>query len=161
MRVWDLRTGSCVMACASGSPVWAFDHVAGRGKGVPVRDATGALVTAGAPIGDRLLLSGHEDGLLRRWDSRMPYFPEATWGGAPGAHKAVHCMSVYDGDLVATGHSDGAVRMWDAATGDTLLCRGHAGPVASVAVTRDMVISAGWDGCVKAWAPETVRPHAE
>ena len=144
------------MAFPSGSPVWCFSHVAGHGRGLAVRDASGAVTSPPAPIGDRLLVSGHEDGLVRRWDSRMPAFADAVWGGAPGAHKAVHCMAVYD-DLVATGGADGSVRLWDARSGDTLLSRGHEGCVGAVAVTRDYVLSAGWDGSLRAWAPETVR----
>ena len=69
-------------------------------------------------------------------------------------------MGVFD-DLVATGHADGSVRFFDGGTGDTLLCRGHAGPVGAVGVSRDYVLSAGWDGSLRAWAPETVRTHLE
>jgi len=86
----------------------------------------------------------------------MPYEPDAVWGGGPGAHKAVLCLAVAD-DLLATGCADGSVRLWDGGTGDTLLLRGHEGSVGSVAITRDYVLSAGWDGTLKAWAPETLR----
>jgi WD40 repeat protein len=160
LRLWDLRTGSAVMAFASGTPIWAFTHVAGHGAGAAVRDASGAVSSPAALIGDRLLVTGHEDGLVRRWDSRMPYLPSAVWGGSPGAHRAILAMHAYD-DLVATGSADGAVRMWDSRTGDTLLCRGHQGPVSGVAITRDFVVSTGWDGTVKAWAPETLAQHKE
>ena len=54
-----------------------------------------------------------------------------------------------------TGGGDGSVRLWDAASGDHLLCRGHTGPVARVAIQKDFGYSAGYDGLLKAWAPET------
>ena len=165
-RVWDLRAGTAVLTFASGSPIWAARTIPARGRGLLVRDAEGAVTTPAAPLGDRLLLTAHEDGCLRRWDSRRAAAPEAVWaGGGEGApprrgldqlparaSRAITCMAVVD-DLVATGAADGLVRVWDAATGASVACSGHAGPVSSVHLSRDAVVSTGWDGCVKVWAP--------
>jgi len=155
-RVWDLRTGGCVLAFPSGSPIWCMESTPGRGRGVALLNAAGEVTLPAAPLGDRLLCTGHEDGLVRRWDSRMPNAPDSVWGGSPGAHKAVLCMATCE-DLMATGCADGSVRLWDASTGDTVLCRGHTGPVGAVAITREYMYSAGWDGALKAWAPETLK----
>jgi WD40 repeat protein len=68
------------------------------------------------------------------------------------ASRAITCMAVFE-DLVATGAADGLVRVWDAATGASVACSGHVGPVSAVHMGRDCVVSTGWDGCVKVWAP--------
>ncbi len=60
------------------------------------------------------------------------------------------------------GCGDGTVRLWDLNPG---VCRqvfyGHKGPVLSVAIVGDplRIVSAGDDGTVRLWNPETCLPE--
>ena len=151
-RVWDLRAGGVSVAFPSGSPVWCFGAVPGHGAGAAQLAADGTLLAGAAPIGDQFLMTGHEDGVVRKWDSRRPGIPLAVLLGHRGA---VTSLAVDGSDKVVTGSVDGTVRLWDAYNGLSVNCEGHAGPVSGVAMADDYMVSAGWDGSVRSFFPTT------
>lgn len=151
-RVWDLRSGSVSVAFPSGSPVWCFGHVPGHGAGAAQLSADGELLAGPAPIGDQFLVTGHEDGVVRKWDSRRPGVPLAVLLGHTGA---VTSLATDGSDKVVTGSADGTVRLWDAYSGLSVSCEGHGGPVSGVAMGEDYMLSACWDGSVRSFFPAT------
>jgi len=69
-------------------------------------------------IGDRVsLVSGGEDGSLKRWDvaKGRPTAPEIVMVDGAGPIRSIAVSP--DAKLLAAGSSDGIVRLWDAATG--------------------------------------------
>lgn len=150
-RVWDLRTGSVSVAFPSGSPVWAFSTIPAHGGGAPQLDAEGNLTAPSAPLGDRYLVSGHEDGLVRVWDSRKAAAPMATWSCNGSPVTALKAR----GDKVVTGCADGVVRLWDARSGLPIRCDGHTGQVIGTGVHDDYMLSASWDGTLRVFWPST------
>ena len=130
VRVWDLRMGTVALAFPSGSPIWCTATVPGHGAGSPVLNADGTVRSPPAPLGDVLLLSGHEDGVVRKWDSRMPLQPMQLLTGHSGAVVTLAA----DGDRVVTGSVDSTVRLWDAPSGASVRCDGHWGQVAATAI---------------------------
>lgn len=143
--MWDLRTGAVAVAFTSGQPVWCFDAIR----------SSQSAVDGDAPIGlggGSLVVSGHEDGIVRRWDARRPVVSVSCWSGHGGSPVTSLCSV---GDKVVTGCTAGGVRLWDAQTGLSLLCEGHTGQVAATAVADDYLLSASWDGGLSCWFPAT------
>jgi WD40 repeat protein len=147
VRVWDLRSGSVAVAFPSGSPVWCYGTVPAHGCGAPTFAADGSVLAPGAPLGDAFLVSGHEDGVVRKWDSRRSIMPLESWSG----HAAAVTSMATDGDKVVTGSTDGVVRLWDAKTGLSVRCPGHAGQVSAAALCDDYALTAAWDGSLRLW----------
>jgi WD40 repeat protein len=150
-RVWDLKTGAIIVAFACGSPVWCFGTVPAHGGGSPSFNADGTQLFPAAPLGDKYLVTGHEDGIVRKWDSRSPLKPMAEWHGHPGAVTSLSTL----GDKVVTGSVDGMVRLWDASSGLSIRCDGHTGNVISNTMSYDYMLSAAWDGTLRCWFPAT------
>ena len=149
-RLWDLRTGGCVLAFLSGSPIWASATVSARGSCSPSFAADGSVTTPGSIIGDNFLLTGHEDGVVRRWDARMPEHPEMGMG-AIGSAPVTSLM--VRGDSLVSGSADGSTRLWHAQCGIDLTCAGHQGAVTGVAVHDDFFASTSIDGTLRVWSP--------
>jgi len=114
-----------------------------------VVEADGTPAAPAAPLGDNYLITAHEDGLIRRWDSRKASMAMAEWGGegAPVTSLAAR------GDKLVSGTSEGTVRLWDAQTGLSLRCDGHTGQIAGIAAGGDYFCTASWDGTLRTWAP--------
>ena len=156
VRLWDLRTGTLSVGFPSGSPVWAYGLVPAHGGGAPMYAADGTPLAPASLLGDAYLVSGHEDGIVRKWDARMSAVPVAAWGGH---HGAVTSLAVSPhSDRIVTGSVDGSVRLWDAVTGLSLGCEGHSGPVtpgSGTAMADDYMLSSSWDGTLRCWFPAT------
>ena len=89
---------------------------------------------------------------MRKWDSRRPGAPLAVLAGHRGA---VTSLATDGSDKAVTGSTDGSVRLWDASSGLSVSCEGHGGPVSAVAMADDYMLSASWDGSVRAFFPAT------
>jgi WD40 repeat protein len=87
LRIWDLDRKECSRTFAYGAKVWC-----------------GASCNRG-----KSLVSGAEDGILRRWDANSGAY-EAEVRAHQGAIKSVAVNSTED--LVATTGDDGAIRLW-------------------------------------------------
>ncbi len=146
-----------MLAFASGSSIWACASAPGHGRGSPQFAADGSPLLGAAPLGDVLLLTAHEDGCVRRWDSRAPAAPDAVFGRRGGAPVVALAAAR---DKVVAGGADGTVRLWDALSGEDMGVTGHvagaggSAAVAGVGVCDDLWVSAGRDGAVRVWAPE-------
>ena len=141
------------VAFHSGSPIWAFTYVPAHGGGAPRLGADGGLLVPASPAGDAYLVTGHDDGCLRKWDARMPGAPLSVLTGHAGA---VTCLrGDGGGDKLVSGSVDATVRLWDVVSGLSLACAGHTAPVSSVAMGEDSIISSSWDGTVRCWYPST------
>jgi WD40 repeat protein len=112
----------------------------------------GSVVTC--PDG-RSLITGHEDGHVRRWD---------LVSGLIAWERKEHSKDVYDvslarnGSLMASGSGDNTVRIWDAETGEPRLrLEGHANSVQSVSWSPDCrsLASASFDRIIRIWDAET------
>ena len=125
--------------------------VPAHGGGSPQRGPDGTLLAAAAPVGDAYVVTGHEDGALRKWDTRRPGVPLVGWAGH---HAPVTAMAVH-GDKVVTGSLDGVVRVWDATSGMSIRCDGHASQISALALADDYILSASWDGTLRCWFPAT------
>jgi len=150
VRVWDvLRSGGVAAAFPSGSPVWAFATLPAHGGGAPLYNADGSLLAPASPLGDSYLVSGHEDGGVRKWDARKATVPLALYRGHGGPVTSVATL----GDKILSGSTDGGVRLWDGSTGLSLRCDGHTAQVCGASLTPDYFLSAGWDGSLRCWFP--------
>ena len=159
-RVWDLRRCALALAFPSHSPIWCVATLPAHGRGAAVLDAQGGLVAPRAPLGDVLLATGHEDGLVRTWDSRRPDAPLLAFR-VDSDRSPVTSMSAL-GDLLLTGSSSGAVGVWDAVSGLGALCappkplleltphlKSHVAGVSWL--NSSSFVSAHWDGALRLW----------
>ena len=160
-RVWDLRRCALALAFPSHSPIWCVATLPAHGRGAAVLDAQGGLVAPRAPLGDVLLATGHEDGLVRTWDSRRPDAPLLAFR-VDQDRSSVTSISAL-GDLLLTGSSSGAVGVWDAVSGLGAASCAPPKPlleltpplpihVAGVAwLNISSFVSAHWDGALRLW----------
>jgi WD40 repeat protein len=159
-RVWDLRRCTLALAFPSYSPIWCVATLPAHGRGAAVLDSQGGLVAPRAPLGDVLLATGHEDGLVRTWDSRRPDAPLLAFR-VDHDRSPVTSMSAL-GDLLLTGSSSGAVGVWDAVSGLGASCappkpllelspplQSHVSGVAWL--NSSSFVSAHWDGALRLW----------
>src|SRR6185295_6799302 len=91
----------------------------------------------------RILLSGDENGVVRRWDlDAIPHTVLAESGPAE------HVAASHDGaQLVAVGRN-GQVRSWTIASGASRLLGVAPGHVTALAITREGAITGDADGVV-------------
>jgi F-box and WD-40 domain protein CDC4 len=139
LRVWDLRTGSVAMAFVSGSPIWCFGSVPMRGR---ERPEPGMWE-------DAYIVTGHDDGIVRRWDARKNNVAVVAWIGHRGP---ITTLTVH-GNTLVTGSSDRTVRVWDAQDATSFSCVNHQGQVSGTGCGDDYVVSSGWDGILRCGFP--------
>jgi WD40 repeat protein len=106
----------------------------------------------------QILVSGHDDGIVRVWD----------WHTA----KTLHLLSGHempisavafsrDGFKIATAGEDRLIRIWDAHTGQLLATlEGHTDRIPALAWHPDgnRLVSAGWDTTARVWNVNTGEP---
>ena len=103
-----------------------------------------------SPDGETLL-TGHEDGGVRKWDARTGAERSTLTGHTGMVRDALFSP---DGSRIATASEDGSVRLWNSKTGEEQMALdGHAGPVRSVywSPDGDQIVSGGNDGLPRVW----------
>ena len=123
-----------------------------------------ASVNSLALAGDRLLVTGGEDGSILLWDLSL----QKQVGQLPGHEQPIHCVAVSrDGKLLATGGGTwnkplpGELRLWDLGKRAALATlAGHRHQVLGVDFAPDGKTLAAVDrsGDVKVWDLATRRP---
>jgi WD40 repeat protein len=117
---------------------------------------------AAGQIGSRdVIVSGHDDGMLRIWNLALrPVASLATHGARV---TAVEIGKISGRDVIITGRADGSVQVWDPAAKRTLgnPLGGHLRPVTAVAAGRaggrDVIVSGSTDRSVRIWDVGTGR----
>ncbi|MFF0162352.1 caspase family protein [Streptomyces sp. NPDC005263] len=114
--------------------------------------------------GQQIVVSGGEDGLVRRWDLAGGSPLGEPLSGHVGAVLGVASATVEDQPVIVSAGYDGTVRRWELVDGIPLgePLRGHQGPVRSVAVVTEgglgVAVSGGEDGTVRQWDLVRGRP---
>ncbi len=167
--VWDLRTGELIRLVGHTSFVRAvtftpdservvtggnedgtirvWDATTGEPTGVQVR-AVNRTVGALAFAPDGRLVSGEWNSLTVRDGDTL-----GLVGVLPGHENLISGLA-FSGDTVVTASFDGTARVWDlGARRETLVFRGHRGPVNQAAVSPDgtVVATTGEDGSTRLW----------
>jgi WD40 repeat protein len=142
----------------------------GAGCGVVVIDTTTGETVLTVPTDENavrsldwspdgsIILAGHEDGRVRKWDAQTGETLAMLAGHTGIVHDAVFSP---DGSMILTAGEDGTVRLWDSGTAaEQSVFRGHAGPVHSVAWSPDStrIVSGGSDGLPRVWDVATGQP---
>ena len=124
--------------------------------------------------GRQLLASAGADGTVRTWDPQTGE-RHAVLKGHQGSVYAVCSVVVAGRQLLASAGADGTVRTWDPQTAEqsTTILKGHkeqdilesykkdVHAVCSVVVAgRQLLASAGADGTVRTWDPQTGERYA-
>jgi WD40 repeat protein len=124
-----------------------------------------ALALAVMPDGTDIIVGRNPGDYLMRWDrvSGQPLGDPVSHPG-PGSRSTARPLTVAgtpDGPVAATG-SGGSLWLWDVASGrptQEVACPGAAPVLALTAGELDdgsqVVVSAGLDGCIRRWDPET------
>jgi hypothetical protein len=120
--------------------------------------------------GRPVVVSGHDDDVLRVWDvATSDVIATHDLGRTP---EAVAAATLEDRPVIVSGHSDGALRVWDVATGTAIgpAVYGHRehrrydreGWVSAVAVGelhgRQVIVSGGFNSAVRVWDLATRTP---
>lgn len=148
---WVLSCGRNVVvesSMATGQPRVSWQRHSGPVTAVAVLPEGNAVV------------SGSNDGTLRRWDITSG----KCLGVIEGATKGAYAVAVSpDGKLAAAGCKDGVVREFDLSKGALLReLKGHFGYVRSVIYTPDgrRLLSSADDGSVRVWTAGQETPEA-
>jgi KAP family P-loop domain len=117
-----------------------------------------AVATARLNDGRTLIISGGDDGVVRRWDAATGELVGEPLTGHPGWVRSVASARLDDGrTLIISGDSEGVLRRWNAATGEPVgePLTGHPGPVRAMTSARlddgRTLIISGSDWSVILW----------
>lgn len=153
LRVWDLENGRClhvikghmgslseVSIIANGSRAVSVDkqdtlRVWDLEKGMDVQTNEATPNTASWMPGGRFILSGDEDGALRKWEIETGECLDELKGHSI----PVTAVSMTpDGRVAVSGDSEGVLRIWDLEEGKCLqVLKGHTCSINDVCVTPD------------------------
>jgi len=133
-RVWDLRTGSCIM------------FLEGHLKAIYGVDCS--------PNGYQVI-TGSDDNTCKVWDLRQ----RSVIYTIPAHTNLVSCVKFQPegGQFVATSSYDKTVKLWLSKTWQPLkTLQGHDGKVMGVDISRDgeYIVTSSFDRTFKIWGPD-------
>ena len=106
----------------------------------------------------KIIVSGHEDGTIRRWNGHNG---ESISEPVSGDLKEVLSMAI-GGNLIVSGSVDGLLHRSNVTTGETIgnALQGHGGSVNCVAVSADrkLIVSVSRYGTITRWDAGTGDP---
>jgi WD40 repeat protein/tRNA A-37 threonylcarbamoyl transferase component Bud32 len=144
---FSLDGASCLTVCYDGTcQVW--DTANGTRKSPPFQAGKGVL---GAALGTSLVVTGHHDGKVRRWQ-----FPSGEPLGAPLAYSGlvVALALSRDGSSILAGGTGGNLLRWNAQTGEPQgVPLSQGSDVSCVAISADgqWILSGGSDKMARLW----------
>ena len=153
--IWVFNHDVSQLASASDDLV-IWDVASGRAKH---RVPSDSWVMALAFSHDgKTLVSGHEDGMIRIWDSRNSRLM-AEWRGH---QKSVSAFSFHHrNNQLASAGEDCKIHIWDLASRTPVTTlKGHTDRIPALAwhPSGDLLISAGWDTTARVWDPSKADP---
>ena len=97
----------------------------------------------------KILVSGHEDGTVRRWNAQSG---ELIGEPMSGHTKYVNSLAIRR-NLIVSGSVDWLLYWWNATTGESIgsALQGHGDWVTWIAVSADgkLIVSGSWDGTIR------------
>ena len=117
-----------------------------------------AAVNDAAFAGGRAITAS-DDGAVMIWDLATG---ETIVRHESAGEKVMAVAASHDGTLGASAHWDNAARLYDMATGEeTARLEGHGDNVNDIVFAGERVLTASYDGTVRAWSLGQERPNAE
>jgi WD40 repeat protein len=120
-------------------------------------DVSDPLTTTTTQRG-QVLVSGGDDGRIRRWDAFTGRKAGTPLTGHIGAIRALAAWTGPEGPMLASGGDDGTIRRWDAEAGTEAgtPLTGHVGGVVALSTWTGadghvMLVSGGRDGVIQVW----------
>lgn len=142
IKLWDLRKGKSVnvMKCSKSSAL---------GK---------ANIGCLEPLDNRNFVVGFTDGQMRLFDAKQGSFVK-SYGGS-GYRRSEISQIVVDpnrGEFnrICIGYGDGSMAIVDLVTGKNTNIEGHKDGITSLLVLSNQLISASFDGTIRAWSLQT------
>jgi WD40 repeat protein len=131
-------------------------------RATPLFGHDGTVMSVAVSRDGMVVVSGSEDGTIRRWNGRTG----ATIGTPMRGHEGpVYCVAISpEGTRIASGGRDGTLRRWDSQTGMQIGEQfAHLNGVNSVVFTNDgtHMFSGGYDGTIRKWDSQTGGPIGE
>jgi WD40 repeat protein len=164
------RVGEHDVIATSGAKAQLWDAVSGQPFGEPMWDTPYELmrflmmkvdyaqaVAMGRVDDIDMVVTGHRDGALRRWDAMTGGRIGRPMTGHEEEVNSIVLARIGGRDLIVSGSTDHTVRLWDAATGQPVgqPLAGHTDRVTSVTVgwvsDRAMIVSGSWDATARMW----------
>ena len=109
-------------------------------------------ITSMGKLSDGRIVTGSYDCTLKIWNLET-YNIDKT---LQGHEFYVNCVCVLSDDMIVSGSEDTTIKIWDPLTG---LCKftlsGHLGPILSVNILNNVIMSTGQKDGIKMWNPST------
>ena len=106
----------------------------------------------------KIIVSGHQDGTVRRWNVHTG---ESIGEPMSGHTKASNSVAIRE-NLIVSGSKDRSIYRWNATTGESIgsALQGHGGSVSCVAVSANgkLIVSGSRDGTIRRWDAGTGDP---
>jgi WD40 repeat protein len=179
VRVWNRADGSLVLEMKGHSSVIRGLCFSPGGTNLASAGNDGSIILWNADTGEiiarlhghkgvvsclaftpdeEFLISGGWDGKVCVWNSRTGILCRELDEQVGKITQIVVCS---DGSTVVAGYQDGTLRFWSLYDGTMVLTLwGHTGSVTALAASKEMILSGGEDGVVKAWSLPWVKPLA-
>lgn len=153
--LWSFRPDGRVLAGAA-TDLTLWDVASGRRRNVIPQDSW-VTALAFAP-GSDLAATGHDDGLIRLWDTADGRLVRQLRGYLRPVSALVFSP---DGDRLASACEDKLMFVWNIETGEIEgLLGGHTDRIPALVWHPDgrRLISAGWDTTARVWDADTFEP---